>query len=58
LSAYEHVIYLYSGLHDSYKWTKKEIDDEELEYILDLIVTLSKVRGGDTEEQSYIDDNF
>lgn len=60
LNDYEHVVYLYSSLHESYGWPKKIIDCEELEYILDLMIVQAKTRnnGDKKQEQKFIDDLF
>lgn len=38
MNAYQQVIHLYSILHREYRWTRKIIDNEEIEYIYDLTI--------------------
>jgi len=52
---------IYANLHESYGWTRKEIDEEEFEYIVDLLVVVLKRNNTETkteEKQMYIEQLF
>jgi hypothetical protein len=49
-------MYFYSGIHESYGWTRQQVDDEDLEYLLDLIVVRAKANQPKSDDKSYIDE--
>ena len=41
-TAYENIISFYSSVAEKYNWTIEEIDNTNLEFMLDMLVTKSK----------------
>ena len=52
---YEKVVYFYSNIHEGYGWTRRQIDEEDLGYLLDLIIVRAKANCKD-DDKSYIDE--
>lgn len=56
LSEYEHCLYWYACMHESYGWTREQIDGEEFQYLIELLVTKAKSQVEPGEKTAYVDE--